>query len=448
MTSNGSSMSTIEVMTDQSNTANDVAKIARCLSETKKTDELVEAVSTLQENKDECEDNGSSSKPSPSSGKHHNTNVSPSFIEDENAPYVYKDYADVPPPSPQGDNGAAWDNRNSIRENNSSSSREPNFPMKLHSILSHPEFKDVICWMPHGRSWRVLKPKAFEERVIPLYFRHGQYSSFARQVNGWGFNRITQGADCNSYYHEFFLRGRPFLCQRMRRPSSSKKRVIPVDEEPDFHQMIEVHELSPPKVTSNQALVQTQEVKKDVQPFANGVQLTGPMNIQIKGEVTTTLVTLPNGGVQRVINAGGSVITINGPGAIGADPAISHTTYTMHNHLHQQVPLANQTAPIFHGGLHGLHNMPYMAPYSVHRSEMAVFGHNGAAVHGLKKSCENVRCMSGLNGASVANPRYMQSNISTVVSTPKPAHPTITISNLPVQRDPRESKQRTSSSSN
>ena len=58
------------------------------------------------------------------------------------------------------------------------------------------------AWLPHGRSWRILQQKAFEERVIPLYFRHGRYSSFARQVNGWGFKRITHGSDYNSYYRK------------------------------------------------------------------------------------------------------------------------------------------------------------------------------------------------------------------------------------------------------
>lgn len=83
----------------------------------------------------------------------------------------------------------------------STTAKEPTFPVKLHMILSNPEFQDIIAWLPHGRSWRILQQKAFEERVIPLYFRHGRYSSFARQVNGWGFKRITHGSDYNSYYH-------------------------------------------------------------------------------------------------------------------------------------------------------------------------------------------------------------------------------------------------------
>ena len=31
--------------------------------------------------------------------------------------------------------------------------------------------------------------------------RHGQNSSFSRQVNGWGFKRIMSGCDYNSYYN-------------------------------------------------------------------------------------------------------------------------------------------------------------------------------------------------------------------------------------------------------
>lgn len=85
----------------------------------------------------------------------------------------------------------------------STTAKEPTFPVKLHMILSNPEFQDIIAWLPHGRSWRILQQKAFEERVIPLYFRHGRYSSFARQVNGWGFKRITHGSDYNSYYRKF-----------------------------------------------------------------------------------------------------------------------------------------------------------------------------------------------------------------------------------------------------
>lgn len=95
--------------------------------------------------------------------------------------------------------------------------KEPPFPLKLHQILGNPEFAECICWNPHGRSWRILKPPVFEQLVIPLYFRHAKYASFMRQVNGWGFKRIVSGNDHNSYFHELFVREYPQLCIKMKR---------------------------------------------------------------------------------------------------------------------------------------------------------------------------------------------------------------------------------------
>jgi hypothetical protein len=89
--------------------------------------------------------------------------------------------------------------------------------LKLHQILSNPEFEECICWNPHGQSWRILNPPVFEQVVIPLHFRHAKYASFMRQVNGWGFIRIVSGNDHNSYYHELFVRDCPQLCLKMKR---------------------------------------------------------------------------------------------------------------------------------------------------------------------------------------------------------------------------------------
>jgi len=97
------------------------------------------------------------------------------------------------------------------------------FPIKLHYILSNPAlFQDYIAWLPHGRGWKVMDQKGFESRVIPKFFRSDRMASFMRQVNGWAFNRITEGPDMNAYYHEMFLRGIPNLCFEMRRPPKIK----------------------------------------------------------------------------------------------------------------------------------------------------------------------------------------------------------------------------------
>ena len=57
------------------------------------------------------------------------------------------------------------------------------FPVKLHYILSNPKYQKYIAWLPHGRSWRIVKPEAFEAEVIPKIFRSAKIASFMRQVS-------------------------------------------------------------------------------------------------------------------------------------------------------------------------------------------------------------------------------------------------------------------------
>ena len=121
-----------------------------------------------------------------------------------------------------------------------------NFPARLHDLLSHDEdISNIITWLPHGRSWIVLDKKEFLKKVAPSHFQISKFESFTRQVNGWGFKRITQGPDINSYYHELFLRGMPHLIQWMKRSTSSGpgRRKIRSDprEEPDFYAISQMY---------------------------------------------------------------------------------------------------------------------------------------------------------------------------------------------------------------
>jgi hypothetical protein len=120
-------------------------------------------------------------------------------------------------------------------------SRRPSttsFPTKLYKILAEPKYHDVVAWLPHGRAWRVLKPKALEDDIIPKYFRSDRLASFMRQVNGWGFKRITEGPDLNAYYHEMFLRGLPHVCNKMRRPVRGESGLSrDLGQHPDFYKI-------------------------------------------------------------------------------------------------------------------------------------------------------------------------------------------------------------------
>jgi len=75
---------------------------------------------------------------------------------------------------------------------------------------------------------------------MPTFFRQSKLTSFQRQLNLYGFSRITAGRDRGGYYHELFLRNKLFLCQNMTRirikGTGIKGKANP-SSEPDFYSM-------------------------------------------------------------------------------------------------------------------------------------------------------------------------------------------------------------------
>jgi hypothetical protein len=124
------------------------------------------------------------------------------------------------------------------------------FPGKLMEVLDRDDLEDVILWMPHGRAFMVRQPKVFITDVLARFFKQSKYMSFTRQLNLWGFKRITRGRDSGAYYHELFLRGRPRLTLRMRRQKikgTGIKQAPNPEAEPDLYAMAASRPLPAPR---------------------------------------------------------------------------------------------------------------------------------------------------------------------------------------------------------
>lgn len=135
------------------------------------------------------------------------------------------------------------------------------FPLKLMEVLGQEEYSHIASWMPHGRAFIVHNPKAFTAEILPRFFKQTKYMSFTRQLNLWGFKRITRrgNPDAGAYYHELFLRGRPRLSTRMRREKikgTGIKLSPNPDAEPDFYKMAKERPLLTPAEESEQAAAQ------------------------------------------------------------------------------------------------------------------------------------------------------------------------------------------------
>eukprot|EP00545_Synedropsis_sp_CCMP1620_P001221 CAMPEP_0119021842 /NCGR_PEP_ID=MMETSP1176-20130426/26816_1 /TAXON_ID=265551 /ORGANISM="Synedropsis recta cf, Strain CCMP1620" /LENGTH=292 /DNA_ID=CAMNT_0006976541 /DNA_START=31 /DNA_END=909 /DNA_ORIENTATION=+ len=109
-----------------------------------------------------------------------------------------------------------------------SSSREI-FPQRLMQILADASLTDVVSWLPHGRSFVIIRPDVFSERVLPLYFpstdsrSSTKYPSFTRKLNRWGFRQATRGPDTGAFHHPLFRRAQSELCLDMVCQKSRKR---------------------------------------------------------------------------------------------------------------------------------------------------------------------------------------------------------------------------------
>jgi hypothetical protein len=116
------------------------------------------------------------------------------------------------------------------------------FPLKLYEMLERVEqdgFSHVVSWQPHGRCFVVHNPEEFKA-LLPRYFGSSKIASFQRQLNLYGFSRLTQGLDKRGYYNELFLRGKTCLVHKILRTkvkgTGVRARSNP-EQEPNFWNM-------------------------------------------------------------------------------------------------------------------------------------------------------------------------------------------------------------------
>jgi hypothetical protein len=143
------------------------------------------------------------------------------------------------------------------------------FPIKLHEMLEKIDedgFANVVSWQPHGRCFVIHDARAFASNIMPAYFKQSKLPSFQRQLNLYGFQRLTKGPDKGGYYHELFLRNKVFLAhriQRMRVKGTGVRARSNPSSEPNFYAMKPV---VPSSVKPEKKVEKRQRPRQTVQP--------------------------------------------------------------------------------------------------------------------------------------------------------------------------------------
>ncbi|KAI9065397.1 hypothetical protein FKP32DRAFT_1567795 [Trametes sanguinea] len=109
----------------------------------------------------------------------------------------------------------------------------PRFLLKLYEIINDPANEELIKWSEAGDSFYIYHQERFAREVLGKWFKHQNFSSFVRQLNLYGFRKISalqQGLlrmdhdnETIQFAHPYFHRGQPdllALIQRKRHPPS------------------------------------------------------------------------------------------------------------------------------------------------------------------------------------------------------------------------------------
>ncbi|KAJ1945690.1 Flocculation suppression protein, partial [Kickxella alabastrina] len=99
------------------------------------------------------------------------------------------------------------------------------FVSKLYAMVSDTNTDKLISWASDGDCFKVTDPMEFSREVLPAYFKHGNWQSFVRQLNMYGFHKINDLAyggifgdtQLWMFKHPFFQRGELKMLQKIKR---------------------------------------------------------------------------------------------------------------------------------------------------------------------------------------------------------------------------------------
>ncbi|XP_013191251.2 heat shock factor protein isoform X2 [Amyelois transitella] len=113
----------------------------------------------------------------------------------------------------------------------------PAFLGKLWKLVNDAETNHLISWSPGGKTFVIKNQADFARELLPLYYKHNNMASFIRQLNMYGFHKITSVENGGLRYekdeiefsHPCFMRGHAYLLEHIKRKIANSKSIVSSD---------------------------------------------------------------------------------------------------------------------------------------------------------------------------------------------------------------------------
>ncbi|XP_053620315.1 heat shock factor protein isoform X2 [Plodia interpunctella] len=113
----------------------------------------------------------------------------------------------------------------------------PAFLGKLWKLVNDTETNHLISWSPGGKTFVIKNQADFARELLPLYYKHNNMASFIRQLNMYGFHKITSVENGGLRYekdeiefsHPCFMRGHAYLLEHIKRKIANSKSIVSSD---------------------------------------------------------------------------------------------------------------------------------------------------------------------------------------------------------------------------
>lgn len=114
----------------------------------------------------------------------------------------------------------------------------PAFLGKLWKLTNDTETNHLISWSPGGKTFIIKNQAEFARELLPLYYKHNNMASFIRQLNMYGFHKITSVENGGLRYekdeiefsHPCFMKNHAYLLEHIKRKIANPKSIVTSNE--------------------------------------------------------------------------------------------------------------------------------------------------------------------------------------------------------------------------